>query len=396
MDRRPEDRIYLHFDKTFYYPDETIWFQAYLRNGKDLTPSKMSEILYVEFINPKGSIIKKLKLIENPKKTKTGQYATGEEILSRMEKDHEIAGKILEFRELQKLKSTYVDALPALISRYDDRIHTNYSQTVAATGRLSSLNPNLQNIPIRTPKGREIRKAFIPAGKDHVILSADYSQIELRIMAAFAEDGKMIEAFRQGRDIHATTAANINNVPLEKVTLEMRSMAKSANFGIIYGISAYGLSQNLNIPRKEAADFIDNYFKEFPAVKRYMDKVVNEARGNGYVSTILGRKRYLRDINSRNQTMRGFSERNAINAPIQGTAADIIKMAMINIHEWMQEKNVDSKMIMQVHDELVFEVPVTELEMMQSQVAKLMKEAGKLSVPMEVGMGYGKNWLEAH
>jgi len=338
----------------------------------------------------------KLKLIEKPKKTKTGQYATGEEILSRMANNHEIANKILEFRELQKLKSTYVDTLPTLISPYDGRIHTNYNQTVAATGRLSSLNPNLQNIPIRTPKGREIRKAFVPASKDHVILSADYSQIELRIMADFAEDEQMIKAFKQGRDIHATTAASINKVTMEEVTPEMRSMAKSANFGIIYGISAYGLSQNLNIPRKEAAEFIDNYFKEFPGVKKYMDRVINEARENGYVSTILGRKRYLRDINSRNATMRGFAERNAINAPIQGTAADIIKIAMINIHDWMLEKNVDSKMIMQVHDELVFDVPVKELEIMQTQVEKLMREAIALAVPLEVGLGYGNNWLEAH
>ena len=338
----------------------------------------------------------KLKLVENPKKTKTGQYATGEEILSRMANDHEIASKILEFRELQKLKSTYVDTLPSLISKFDGRIHTNYNQTVAATGRLSSLNPNLQNIPVRTPKGREIRKAFIPADSDHVILSADYSQIELRIMAAFADDKQMIEAFKQGRDIHATTAASINKVPLEEVTPEMRSMAKSANFGIIYGISAYGLSQNLNIPRKEAATFIKNYFKEFPAVKKYMDQVINEAREKGYVSTVLGRKRYLRNINSRNATMRGMAERNAINAPIQGTAADIIKLAMINIHQWMDEANVDAKMIMQVHDELVFEVPVAELELVQSKVEELMKNAIELSVPMEVGIGYGKNWLEAH
>lgn len=338
----------------------------------------------------------KLKLVENPKKTKSGQYATGEEILSRMANDHEIASKILEFRELQKLKSTYVDTLPSLISKFDGRIHTNYNQTVAATGRLSSLNPNLQNIPVRTPKGREIRKAFIPADSDHVILSADYSQIELRIMAAFADDKQMIEAFKQGRDIHATTAASINKVPLEEVTPEMRSMAKSANFGIIYGISAYGLSQNLNIPRKEAATFIENYFKEFPAVKKYMDQVINEAREKGYVSTVLGRKRYLRDINSRNATMRGMAERNAINAPIQGTAADIIKLAMINIHQWMDEANVDAKMIMQVHDELVFEVPVAELELVQSKVEELMKNAIELSVPMEVGIGYGKNWLEAH
>lgn len=341
-------------------------------------------------------LFEKLKLDDKPKKTKTGQYATSEDILSKMAHKHDIVSKILEFRELQKLKSTYVDALPGMISHYDDRIHTNYRQAVAATGRLSSDNPNLQNIPIRTTKGREIRKAFVPSNKDSVLLSADYSQIELRIMAAFAEDEKMIEAFRQGRDIHATTAATINKVALEDVTPEMRGLAKSANFGIIYGISAYGLSQNLNIPRKEAAEFIESYFAEFPKVKQYMDQVVNEAREKGYVSTMLGRRRYLRDINSRNATMRGLSERNAINAPIQGTAADIIKIAMINVHAWMQEQKVQSKMIMQVHDELVFEVPMAELALMQTQVEKLMKEASPLVVPMEVGMGHGHNWLEAH
>ncbi len=338
----------------------------------------------------------KLQLVDKPKKTKTGQYATGEEILSRLENQHEIARKILEFRELQKLKSTYVDALPQMVSSYDGLIHTNYSQTVAATGRLSSLNPNLQNIPIRTPKGREIRKAFVPIADDRLILSADYSQIELRIMAAFAGDTHMIEAFKNGRDIHATTASKIFKVALEDVTAEMRSKAKSANFGIIYGISAFGLSQNMNIPRKEAAEIIESYFTEFPAIKSYMDKVVNEARDNGYVATILGRKRYLRDINSRNAVMRGFAERNAINAPIQGTAADIIKVAMINIDAWMQKEKVKSKMIMQVHDELVFDVPKPEVELMKSTIEKLMKEALPIEVPMEVGMGVGANWLEAH
>jgi DNA polymerase-1 len=382
-------------------PDALRSMSVELRDESKRVQDEIYRIAGEEFniASPKqlGIILfERLKLIENPKKTKTGQYATGEEILSRMANEHEIASKILEFRELQKLKSTYVDALPTMISHYDERIHTNYSQTVAATGRLSSLNPNLQNIPIRTPKGREIRKAFVPSAPDHVILSADYSQIELRIMAAFAEDEKMIAAFKEGRDIHATTAATINKVALEDVTTEMRSMAKSANFGIIYGISAFGLSQNLNIPRKEASAFIESYFEEFPNVKHYMDNVINEARENGYVSTILGRRRYLRDINSRNATMRGFSERNAINAPIQGTAADIIKLAMINIHKWMAEKNVESKMIMQVHDELVFEVPVSEIELMQQNVEKLMKEAIQLAVPMEVGMGYGNNWLEAH
>ncbi|MCF6352285.1 MAG: DNA polymerase I [Cyclobacteriaceae bacterium] len=338
----------------------------------------------------------KLQLVDKPKKTKTGQYATGEEILSRLENQHEIARKILEFRELQKLKSTYVDALPQMVSSFDGLIHTNYSQTVAATGRLSSLNPNLQNIPIRTPKGREIRKAFVPSSNNHVILSADYSQIELRIMAAFAGDTHMIEAFKNGRDIHATTASKIFKVPLDEVTSEMRSKAKSANFGIIYGISAFGLSQNMNIPRKEAAEIIENYFTEFTAIKTYMDKVINEARDNGYVSTVLGRKRYLRDINSRNAVMRGFAERNAINAPIQGTAADIIKVAMINIDAWMQKEKVQSKMIMQVHDELVFDVTKEEVKLMKNNIEKLMKEALPIEVPMEVGMGVGANWLEAH
>ena len=341
-------------------------------------------------------LFEKLKLVDKPKKTKTGQYATGEEILSRLEHAHEIAGKILEFRELQKLKSTYVDALPEMISAFDDRVHTSYSQTVAATGRLSSNKPNLQNIPIRTPKGREIRKAFIPTDENHIIMSADYSQIELRIMAAFSEDKSMIEAFKAGRDIHATTASKIFKVPLEDVTSEMRGMAKSANFGIIYGISAFGLSQNLNIPRKEANELIETYFAEFPSVKAYMDRIVNEARDDGYVSTILGRRRYLRDINSRNATMRGYSERNAINAPIQGTAADIIKVAMINIHQWMQENNVKSKMIMQVHDELVFDIPKGEKELMSKKIEHFMKDAIQLAVPMEVGIGFGKNWLEAH
>ncbi len=341
-------------------------------------------------------LFEKLQLVEKPKKTKTGQYATGEEILSRLENQHEIARKILEFRELQKLKSTYVDALPQMVSSYDGLIHTNYNQTVAATGRLSSLNPNLQNIPIRTPKGREIRKAFIARSKDNVLFSADYSQIELRIMAAFANDEHMIEAFKNGRDIHTTTASKIFKIPLEEVTSEMRSKAKSANFGIIYGISAFGLSQNMNIPRKEAAEIIESYFTEFPAIKSYMDKVVNEARDNGYVSTILGRKRYLRDINSRNAVMRGFAERNAINAPIQGTAADIIKVAMINIDAWMQKEKVQSKMIMQVHDELVFDVPKEEVQLMKLNIEKLMKDALPISVPMEVGIGVGNNWLEAH
>lgn len=338
----------------------------------------------------------KLKLVDKPKKTKSGQYATGEDILSKLANEHEIANKILEFREYQKLKSTYVDALPKLVSPRDHRVHTDYRQTVAATGRLSSNNPNLQNIPIRTEKGREIRKAFIARNQDYQILSADYSQIELRIMAAFSKDESMLSAFKDGRDIHATTASKVFKVALEDVEPGMRRKAKEVNFGIIYGISAFGLSQNLNIPRGEAAEIIEAYFTEFPAVKAYMDECVNQAREREYVETILGRRRYLRNINSRNFTMRGFDERNAINAPIQGSAADMIKVAMIDIHKWMKQEKLKSQMVMQVHDELVFEVHESETELLQTKVTEFMKEAIKLDVPMEVGMGIGKNWLEAH
>ncbi|MEN7546490.1 DNA polymerase I [Rapidithrix thailandica] len=341
-------------------------------------------------------LFEKLKLIEKPKKTKSGQYATGEEILITLAKEHQIVQDILDFRQLQKLKSTYVDALPALISEKDGLIHTSYNQAVAATGRLSSTNPNLQNIPIRTERGREIRKAFVARDENYVIMAADYSQVELRIMASFSRDEHMIEAFKEKKDIHAATAARINKVPLEEVSPEMRRKAKTANFGIIYGISAFGLSQRLNIPRKEAGELIDTYFQEFPSVKEYMDWVINFAREQEYVETIMGRRRYLRDINSRNFTQRGFAERNAINAPIQGSAADVIKKAMIDIHQWMQKEKLRSKMIMQVHDELVFDVHKDELEIMQSQVKKLMENAVKLGVPLEVEVGVGNNWLEAH
>jgi DNA polymerase-1 len=349
------------------------------------SPKQMGEILFDQ-----------MKLIDNPKKTKTGQYATGEEILSKLADEHEIAAKILEFREYQKLKSTYVDAIPQLISPVSGRVHTDFRQTVAATGRLSSNNPNLQNIPIRTAKGREIRKAFIPKSDDYLIMSADYSQIELRIMAAFSKDESMMQAFKEGRDIHATTAAKVFGVDVDNVEPNMRRKAKEVNFGIIYGISAFGLSQNLNIPRGEAQEIIDAYFKEFPNVKKYMDEVVEKARKDGFVETILGRRRYLRNINSRNFTMRGFDERNAVNAPIQGSAADIIKVAMINIHKWMKEEKVKSKMLIQVHDELVFELHKSEEELMTHKVTELMKGALPLEVPMEVGLGVGKNWLEAH
>ena len=349
------------------------------------SPKQLGEVLF-----------DKMKLVDKPKKTKSGQYATGEEILSKLANEHEIVNKILEFREYQKLKSTYVDALPEMISKRDGRIHTNYSQAVAATGRLSSINPNLQNIPIRTAKGREIRKAFVPRDENHILMAADYSQIELRIMAAFAMDEHMIEAFKNGRDIHATTAAKIFKVPLDEVDSDMRRKAKTANFGIIYGISAFGLSQRLNIPRGEAQEIISSYFEEFASVKKYMDETVNLAKENEYVETIMGRRRYLRDINSGNATDRGFAERNAINAPIQGSAADIIKKAMIDIDLWMKKENFKSKMILQVHDELVFDVYKDEKDKLEAGVKKLMNEAIELEVPMEVEVGFGDNWLEAH
>ncbi|PRY89972.1 DNA polymerase I [Mongoliibacter ruber] len=349
------------------------------------SPKQLGEILFV-----------KLDLDPKAKKTKTGQFATGEEVLSKMAAEHEIARVILEYRQIVKLKSTYVDALPTMINPKTGRVHTTYNQFVAATGRLSSINPNLQNIPIRTERGREIRKAFVPRDENHVLLAADYSQIELRIMAAFSKDESMIEAFKNGRDIHATTAAKIFQVPLDEVTSDMRRKAKTANFGIIYGISAFGLSQRLSIPRSEAKEIIDAYFKEFPAVKSYMDDCIEKARKNEFVETLLGRRRYLRDINSRNQTMRGFAERNAINAPIQGSAADMIKIAMINVHQWMKKEKLKSKMILQVHDELVFDAVKEEVELLQREIPKLMSAAVKLEVPVVVETGVGKDWLEAH
>lgn len=349
------------------------------------SPKQLGEVLF-----------EKLKLDPKAKKTKTGQYATGEEILSKLANEHEIAEAILEYRQMVKLKSTYVDALPTMINPKTGRVHTTYNQFVAATGRLSSINPNLQNIPIRTARGREIRKAFVPKDENHVILSADYSQIELRIMAAFSQDASMIEAFKQGRDIHATTAAKIFKLPLEEVTSDMRRKAKTANFGIIYGISVFGLSQRLAIPRSEAKEIIDAYFAEFPAVKEYMDGAIEKARKNEYVETILGRRRYLRDINSRNMTMRSFAERNAINAPLQGSAADLIKVAMINVYRWMKKEKLKSKMILQVHDELVFDAHKDEVELLQREIPKLMCNAVKIDVPLEVETGVGKDWLQAH
>lgn len=349
------------------------------------SPKQVGEILF-EY----------LKITDKAKKTKTGQYATGEDVLSKLENAHPIVSKILDYRELVKLKNTYVDSLPVMVHPATGKIHTSFNQVVAVTGRLSSDNPNLQNIPIRTERGRQIRKAFIPRDAEHVLLSADYSQIELRIVASMSGDKNMCEAFQLGKDIHTATAAKVFGVPEDQVTKEMRYKSKSVNFGIIYGQGPFGLAENLNIPRAEAKALIDSYFREYSAIRQYMDEQVNFARENGYVQTLLGRKRWLRDITSANATVRGFAERNAINAPIQGTAADMIKVAMVNIHREMSKRGLRSKMLLQVHDELVFDVYKPELDEVKSLVEKLMSEALPLNVPVEVGLGTGSNWLEAH
>lgn len=349
------------------------------------SPKQLGEVLF-----------DKLCLDPKAKKTKTGQYQTGEDVLMALAGKSDVVKDILDFRQLQKLKSTYVDALPLLVNPKTGRVHTSYNQAVAATGRLSSNNPNLQNIPIRTERGREVRKAFIPRDENHVLLSADYSQIELRIIADISKEENMLYAFNNGIDIHTATAARVYGIGIEEVTSTQRRNAKAVNFGIIYGQSAFGLSQNLGIPRKEAAEIIEQYFAQYPGIKRYMADTMNFARENGFVETILGRRRYLRDINSANQTVRGFAERNAINAPIQGSAADMIKVAMINIHKDIQERGLQSKMTMQVHDELVFDVVKTEVEEMKEIITHRMRTAIKTSVPIEVEIGEGENWLAAH
>ena len=338
----------------------------------------------------------KLKIEENPKKTKSGQYSTGEEILLKLSKKNKIVDLILEFREYKKLLSTYISALPEMVSPSDGLIHTDYAQAVTATGRLSSNKPNLQNIPIRTALGRETRSAFISRNDGDFILAADYSQIELRIIAAFSGDPEMISAFQNEKDIHSITASKVFNVPLNDVSSDMRRRAKEVNFGIIYGISPFGLSQNLDIPRSEAKEIIDSYFTEFKLVKEYMDNSIKKAKDKKYVETILGRRRYLRDIDSRNFTLRGFAERNAINSPIQGSAADIIKLAMIKISDWMEKEQLKSKMIMQVHDELVFDVVKSEKDEMEKNIKKIMENVIKIDVPLTVEIGIGKTWLEAH
>ena len=337
----------------------------------------------------------KLKIVDKPKKTKTGQYVTSEETLESIKDTHPIVNKILEYRGLKKLLSTYIDALPLLVDPKDGKIHTSFNQTVTATGRLSSTNPNLQNIPIRDAQGREIRKSFI-ADEGCLFFSADYSQIELRIMAHLSQDPSMVEAFNSGEDIHAATAAKIYKLKIDEVTSDMRRKAKTANFGIIYGISVFGLAERLTIPRGEAKELIDGYFETYPKVKEYMDKCITDARDKTYVETVFGRKRYLPDINSRNATVRGYAERNAINAPIQGSAADIIKVAMNNIFKRFEKENIKSKMILQVHDELNFNVLENELDKVQKIVIEEMENAYKLAVPLRADCGKGKNWLEAH
>lgn len=341
-------------------------------------------------------LFEKLNLVDKPKKTKTGQYKTSEDILSYLAKDHEIIRQVLEYRGLAKLKSTYVDALPLQVEESTGRVHTDYMQTVAATGRLSSNNPNLQNIPIRTERGRQVRKAFVPRNDEYTLLAADYSQIELRIIAALSEEETMIEAFKNGEDIHASTASKVFNVPLDGVTREQRSNAKTVNFGIIYGVSAFGLSNQTDLSRGEAKELIDTYYETYPKLKAYMSAQVDFARDNGYVQTVLGRRRYLKDIDSRNAMVRSGAERNAVNAPIQGSAADIIKIAMINIYNKLQDGNYKSKMLLQVHDELVFDVYKSELATIKALVKNEMENAFTMEVPLDVELDTGLNWLEAH
>ncbi|WP_282043832.1 DNA polymerase I [Winogradskyella flava] len=341
-------------------------------------------------------LFEKLKLVDKPKKTKTGQYSTAEDVLSYLAKDHDIIQNILDYRGLSKLKSTYVDALPLQVEASTGRVHTDYMQTVAATGRLSSNNPNLQNIPIRTERGRQVRKAFVPRNGDYTLLAADYSQIELRIIAALSEEETMIEAFKNGEDIHASTASRVFNVPISDVTREQRSNAKTVNFGIIYGVSAFGLSNQTTLSRSESKELIDTYYATYPKLRNYIQDQVDFARDNGYVQTVLGRRRYLKDINSRNAVVRGAAERNAVNAPIQGSAADIIKIAMINIHKKLNEGSYKTKMLLQVHDELVFDVYKPELEGLKNLIKTEMENAYQLSVPLDVDLDIGNNWLEAH
>ena len=376
------NELAVQFQKETATLEERIYKQAGERFNL-ASPKQLGPILF-----------DKLKLVDKPKKTKTGQYSTAEDVLSYLAKDHAIVADILEWRSVKKLSNTYIEALPQQVSPKTDRVHTIFNQAVAATGRLSSNHPNLQNIPIRTERGQLVRKAFIPRDEEHVLLAADYSQIELRVIASLSDDKEMQEAFQKGEDIHASTAAKVFNVALEEVSREQRSQAKTVNFGIVYGVSAFGLSNQTNLNRKESKALIDAYYETYPQLKSYIRKQVDFARENGYVETILGRRRYLRDINSQNSIVRSAAERNAVNAPIQGSAADIIKIAMLRIHEKL--KDFDSQMLLQVHDELVFDAKKSELDALTNMIKTEMEQAHKLQVPLVVDVGTGKNWLEAH
>ena len=376
------NELAVQFQKETATLEERIYEQAGERFNL-ASPKQLGPILF-----------DKLKLVDKPKKTKTGQYSTAEDVLSYLAKDHAIVADILEWRSVKKLSNTYIEALPQQVNPKTDRVHTIFNQAVAATGRLSSNHPNLQNIPIRTERGQLVRKAFIPRDEEHVLLAADYSQIELRVIASLSDDKEMQEAFQKGEDIHASTAAKVFNVALEEVSREQRSQAKTVNFGIVYGVSAFGLSNQTNLSRKESKALIDAYYETYPQLKSYILKQVDFARENGYVETILGRRRYLRDINSQNSIVRSAAERNAVNAPIQGSAADIIKIAMLRIHEKL--KDFDSQMLLQVHDELVFDAKKSELDALTNMIKTEMEKAYKLQVPLVVDVGTGNNWLEAH
>lgn len=376
------NELAVQFQKETATLEERIYEQAGERFNL-ASPKQLGPILF-----------DKLKLVDKPKKTKTGQYSTAEDVLSYLAKDHAIVADILEWRSVKKLSNTYIEALPQQVNPKTDRVHTIFNQAVAATGRLSSNHPNLQNIPIRTERGQLVRKAFIPRDEKHVLLAADYSQIELRVIASLSDDKEMQEAFQKGEDIHASTAAKVFNIALEEVSREQRSQAKTVNFGIVYGVSAFGLSNQTNLNRKESKELIDAYYETYPQLKSYIRKQVDFARENGYVETILGRRRYLRDINSQNSIIRSAAERNAVNAPIQGSAADIIKIAMLRIHEKLKE--FDSQMLLQVHDELVFDAKKSELDALTNMIKTEMEQAYKLQVPLVVDVGTGTNWLDAH
>ncbi|MDA8626409.1 DNA polymerase I, partial [Flavobacteriaceae bacterium] len=367
--------------------------------------SSLEELIYTEagenfnISSPKqlGEVLfEKMQLVKNPKKTKTGQFSTSEDILKDLSSEHDFVKNILQYRSLSKLMSTYVDSLPNQVLSSTNRVHTEYLQTVASTGRLSSINPNLQNIPIRTKRGREVRKAFIPKDENYFLLAADYSQIELRIIASMSGEKNMIKAFNNNEDIHSSTASIVFDIPVNEVTKTQRSNAKTVNFGIIYGVSAFGLSNQTDLSRSESKELIETYYHKYPNLKKFISDQIAYARNNGYVKTLIGRKRYLTDINSSNGLVRSGAERNAVNAPIQGTAADIIKIAMINIHNRLSKENLSSKMLLQVHDELVFDVYKPEIRETILVIKEEMENAFKLNIPLTVDIDYGLNWLEAH